>query len=150
MSEPTTETTASVSDKEIKDIETKIVKEENDKLAKVREEAMAEARKELAKEMEFKKLQEEKALLEATIASQTAERKKMSEAFKKKESEYKAQMGDSKGNVHTQNPFGDSSITNTKFDANNLTQEQIRDIDEASGNAWFESQGIGSDWKPRR
>jgi len=145
MTENTIEPT--VSDTELKNIEASIVKQEQDKMAKVRAEAMDTARKELAKEMEFKKLQDEKVKLEATVAKQAEEKEDLRTTFAQKESEYKSQIGSPKGQINTQNPFAKPNTEDNGIDFKNLTKEQMTEINEASKDAFLTAHGLNSNWR---
>lgn len=140
------ENNAVVSDEEINAVTNKILsqdKVEKDKLAKEIEDRV---RKEIEQEQKMKDLEEKNKIYEAAIKKKEEEKKTLEEVKNKELEELRKQVGGSKAQINTQNPFRDPNRVNMpnsgKQFAENLTPEKRKEIDENSKAEFLKAMGI--------
>lgn len=136
---------AIVSDEEIKKIEAEVLKKSAAKEVALREKLESEIRAKLEAEAKAKAEKERLAALEASVARAAAEKEEMLKKHEEELKQLKERTGSTKSVVDSQSPFKNSNDSND-FDVKNLSQEQVRDIDDESKRAFLEKHGLRSDW----
>lgn len=136
---------AIVSSDEVKSIEEKLLAGDKAKEDALRKEIEEKLRKEMEQEQKMKELESEKEKLEAAVKKQAEEKAALEESKNKELEEAKSQIGTSKQVVHRDNPFARAPNPNAQQFADNLTPEQVKEIDDNSKKAFFNKLGITTD-----
>lgn len=113
-----------------------VSKETSSQIEKAKQEAKQEAQKEFETSQKLKELEEQRKALEEKLQNTEKQSSEQLEALKKKVDE----MAESKRVMQAKNPFADaanSAGSPNNPDPENMTDEEVNDIERASGRAFF-------------
>ena len=128
-----------VSQKDIDNVTKEVLDRDKVEQDKIRKEVETQVRKEISEEQTKQKLVDDKQKLEAALVQKEKERVTEQETLRKEVNDLKEQMGQSKAQINTDNPFLGKKPTEQELNIDNLTPEQIMEIDENSKKAFKES-----------
>jgi hypothetical protein len=128
-----------VSQKDIDNVTKEVLDRDKVEQDKIRKEVETQVRKEILEEQTKQKLVDDKQKLEAALVQKEKEKVTEQETLRKEVNDLKEQMGQSKAQINTDNPFLGKKPTEQELNIDNLTPEQIMEIDENSKKAFKES-----------
>jgi len=139
-----------ISQKDINDVTKEVLERDKVEQDKIRKEVETQVRKEIFEEQTKQKLVDDKQKLESALVQKEKERVTEQETLRKEMNDLKEQMGQSKSQISTNNPFSGQKPKEQELSLDNLTPEQIIEIDENSKKAFKESLsgrgGIGAEF----
>jgi len=139
---------STISSTDLEAIEKDVLKKDLAEKQSLKEEVEKKVREEIAAEQKLKTLEDEKQQLEAAIKKQVEDKKVLSEAQAKEIEELKSKIGKSKAVHNNESPFANGTPEQIKNKLEELTIEQIKEIDDSSKEAFLDSLGLHkNDWK---
>jgi len=139
-----------ISKNDIDNVTREVLERDKVEQEKLRKEIEEKVRKEIVEEQEKQKLVEDKKKLEAALVQKEKEAVEERDRLRKEMEEIRASIGQSKAQVNDNNPFIQGKTKEEGLNLDDLTPEQINEIEENSKAEFKKSLvgrgGIGADF----